>query len=151
MRDREACFILMGDPVAKARARMRYGFGKRFYDLQHADKIAQRMEIEHQMLGDKFIGPCHADFIFYMPIKRTTKYKENDPMFYKPDTDNMIKWICDVMESVVYDNDCILSEIYSRKIYGNTPRTEITIRELPYVEKNPQRIRRQILSTLQIK
>lgn len=140
MRDREIFLTLHGDPIAKARARLRYGFRKRFFDPQHYDKISQRIELERQFGALKrFDGPVHMDLTFYMPIMRSTQYKANAPMFYKPDLDNLIKWICDVMQSVVYSNDCIVSELNSKKLYGDDPRTEIYIKELPYVQKEPKR------------
>ena len=140
MRDREIFLTLHGDPIAKARARLRYGFRKRFFDPQHHDKLSQRIELERQFGAQReFDGPIAMNVIFYMPIMRSTQYKADAPMFYKPDLDNLIKWIWDVMQSVVYKNDCIIAELTTKKVYGNDPRTEIYIKELPYVQKRPKK------------
>lgn len=136
MRDRKASFIIDGNPTAKARARLRYGFGKRFFDLQHREKIEQRLCLLDQMGSqDMFIGPCHMDITFFMPLSKSTKYSPGDPMYYRPDLDNLVKWVCDVFLHSVYDDDCIVTELYCKKIYDYSPHTEITITELPYVEK----------------
>ena len=136
MRDRAATFIIGGDPIPKARARLRYGYHKRFFDIQHKEKIEQRIDLIEQMGNtQKFIGPCHMDITFFMPIHPSTKYSPGDPMYYRPDLDNLTKWVCDVFLHAVYDDDCIITELSCSKIYDNVPRTEITIKELPYVEK----------------
>ena len=145
MRNRVATFIIDGNPTAKARARLRYGHGKRFFDIQHKEKIEQRINLIEQMgTTDKFIGPCHMDITFYMPIHPSTKYNPGDPMYYRPDLDNLVKWVCDVFLHAVYDDDCIVTELTCSKIYGEISRTEVTLKELNYVEKK-KRSKKQLL------
>jgi len=77
MRERVAAFIINGNPVAKARARLRYGNGKRFFDIQHKEKIEQRINLIEQMVtNEKFIGPCYMDITFFMPI-HPSRFCEN--------------------------------------------------------------------------
>jgi Holliday junction resolvase RusA-like endonuclease len=61
------------------------------------------------------------------------KYIEDGFMFKttKPDIDNLIKNLNDAMESIVYVNDsqiCVYGEV--QKIFGDTPRIEVTIKEI---------------------
>lgn len=131
MRNREVRLEMPGDPVAKARARMRVGFKKRFYDCQHQAKIEAKMLLESQFRGyEPFEGPCSLSLQFYMPIKKSHWVNEESFHFYRPDVDNLCKWIMDIANGILYKDDCCISVIDARKLYSWSPKTVITIREL---------------------
>ena len=135
MRDRVVTLTIPGDPIAKARARIRYGFQKRFYDIQHLEKSRCQMFLSSQFNNNGFFeGPCDMDMTFYMPIKKSHRVIEGSFHSYRPDCDNLEKWIMDLFNGIIYKDDCIISTLSCRKIYSYNPRTVIIIKELPYAE-----------------
>ena len=135
MRDRVVTLTIPGDPIAKARARIRYGFQKRFYDIQHLEKTRLQMYLSSEFNGGPmFEGPCEMDMTFCMPIKKTHRVLEGSYHSYRPDADNLEKWIMDLCTGVIWADDCIVSVLSCRKIYSENPRTIVIINELPYAE-----------------
>ena len=133
MRTRVVSFVIDGSPVAKARARIRSGFGRRVFDGQQSLKLKAKMNYKQAFNSDvMFVGPCRLDVTFYMPIGITTHHMPGSYHFIRPDTDNLLKWIMDVSQYILFGNDCCVSEIYARKIFSKEPRTVITIKELEY-------------------
>ena len=134
MRDRQIKLIIEGDPIAKMRARLRMGFHyQRFYDSQSQDKLIHKMIVVNQFgRAPMFEGPCFMDVTFFMPIRKSHIVPENSYHFYKPDTDNLLKWTLDLLQTVTYKNDCIVCDIAMRKLYSLRPRTEIILKELDY-------------------
>ena len=135
MRDRVVTLTIPGDPIAKARARIRYGFQKRFYDIQHLEKTRLQMYLSAEFKkGALFEGPCLMDIIFYMPISKSNRVVEGSYHCYRPDKDNLEKWVMDLFNGLIYKDDCIICDGRIMKVYSYNPRTEITIKELPYAE-----------------
>lgn len=73
----------------------------------------------------------------YMPIPKSTPWRTRAKMItgeirpiVKPDWDNLGKLVSDALNGVAYDDDKCIVEAYVRKFYSETPRTEITIREV---------------------
>lgn len=80
-------------------------------------------------------GPIHLDATFYMKapesiskIKRAALF--NKPHLFKPDLDNLIKYICDVSSNLLYHDDCVIAVITAKKVYDEKPRTEFTLRQI---------------------
>jgi Holliday junction resolvase RusA-like endonuclease len=69
-----------------------------------------------------------------MPLAKTReKQKEKllgTPDFYKPDIDNLIKMVLDCANKILYNDDAQITAIITKKIYGDPPRTEFTLRTL---------------------
>jgi len=131
MRNREVTLEMPGDPVAKARARLKCGFKKRFYDAQHHIKLASQIILQDQFKGyEPFEGPCMLSLAFFMPIKKSHWVPEGSYHYYRPDTDNLCKWIMDISNGILYKDDCCIAVIHANKVYSHNPRTVITIREL---------------------
>ncbi len=88
-----------------------------------------------------FAGDVYIKLIFYMPRPkrhyRTGKYKHilkdrcKDIIYHsvKPDLDNLVKLICDVLNKGFYVDDSQICVLQADKKYGE-PRTEITIKEI---------------------
>lgn len=128
-------YIVSGDPIALARARQTRG---RFYDSQKNHKLVWGINLknQHDDLG-YFCGPVFLDVIFYMPIPQTASQKKKLDMkdqwhFLRPDSDNLLKFICDVATEICYKDDCIISKQSVEKVYddGKGPRTEFIFSEL---------------------
>lgn len=136
MRNREVLIVIEGNPIAKMRARIRAGFVKRFYDAQQHEKQWHKILVANQFGSSQFFdGPCSMDVTYYMPIKKSHRVAENSYHFYKPDTDNLLKWTMDLLSSIAYKDDCIVCDISMRKLYSYKPRTEIILKELDYEQK----------------
>ena len=124
-------YRLDGDPIPLARIRIsRSSF--RIYDSQKELKLVTQITLKNQH-GDRklYKGPIRVDAIFYFHIPKT--HKDTKPGYYhvfKPDVDNLCKMILDVGNSTLFHDDCIVSEITCKKVYGDPPRTEFTIYQL---------------------
>jgi Holliday junction resolvase RusA-like endonuclease len=124
-------YVIEGDPIALARGRH---VGRRVYDSQKNEKLVLRITLRNQH-GDRplYQGPLLLNATFYMPIaKSREKHKESlldSAHFYTPDLSNLIKFIEDIAKDILYHDDCLISKIIAKKIYGE-PRTEFTLTKL---------------------
>jgi len=128
-------YILLGDPVALARGKIGGRYAKKhIYDSQAALKLVAGVSLRNQH-GDlpTFQGPLLLHAIFFMPIpaKNIRKLK---PLQYHAspcDLDNMIKYICDLSQSIeLFKNDCQIAQIQAVKYYDHRSRTEFYFKEL---------------------
>jgi len=124
-------YVLFGDPIPLARARYT---GRRVWDSQKEIKLVSALNLKQQHGKRRLLfGPLHFDVTFYMKMPedpRKRKKYDGNYHFFRPDIDNMLKMLLDVANSVLYRDDCIVCSINARKIYDETPRTEIKIREM---------------------
>jgi Holliday junction resolvase RusA-like endonuclease len=82
-----------------------------------------------------FNEPLKVSVTFVFPILSSWSKKQRvdfdaGKTFYKdtkPDLDNCEKLLWDAMEGIVFINDSRIVDKAIRKIYGTTPRTEVTI------------------------
>jgi Holliday junction resolvase RusA-like endonuclease len=49
----------------------------------------------------------------------------------RPDSDNFLKYLMDVMTGILVDDDCVVSAISMCKVYDRVPRTEFSLIPLP--------------------
>jgi Holliday junction resolvase RusA-like endonuclease len=66
-----------------------------------------------------------------MPIP-PSRSKQKDKLIntfhvYTPDLSNMIKFVEDIANGILYKDDCQISSIVAHKIYSDTSRTEFTL------------------------
>jgi Holliday junction resolvase RusA-like endonuclease len=128
----ECKYILDGDPKALQRCRFDRR-NARVWSPQRQLKLFLGIEIQRQHQGEKFCGTLEAEILFYMPIPTSLKKNNLEKTFHtkKPDIDNLIKLIFDVLSSAeVIKDDRIISSLITKKIYDIKPRTEIVLREL---------------------
>jgi len=130
-------FVFHGKPITKLRARMsKSGF---VYDPQNEQKkISVRSvkdilkqkdfkEVMKSAVGVKIM--LHTQ----MPNSWSDKKKAEWVGKYdvtKPDIDNCIKFYFDVMNKLVYYDDCQICKLYSEKRYAYDPRVEVLIKEI---------------------
>ncbi len=73
-------------------------------------------------------GELSMECLFVFERKRTThKNKHSAPL---GDVDNLIGSIMDACEGVIYDNDRMITEIKSEKMWGDRDLVFVTIKEL---------------------
>ena len=126
-------YILHGDPIALQRPRFIRGY---VVDFQSQEKMLDGIQIRKQYgLNEPLIGPIMADITFFMRMPKSYSDRKRDrlrdtPHYQKPDLDNMIKYILDVCNGILYKDDALISEIHARKIWADLGKTEITLEKL---------------------
>ena len=136
------CQILIpGDPVPLARPR----FSSRgVWDSQKQLKLALGISLTNQMKNRSVFGvPIQVEIEFVFSIPRSSRGKEpGDWHSSRPDLDNLIKWVLDIGNTILFTDDCIVSKLIASKSYGSEPKTIITITKLErgreYVSKRTQ-------------
>ena len=121
-------YIIPGKPVPLQRPR--YSIAH-IYDSQKREKAASRIYIQNQH-GDNplFTGALQLNVEFYFETPKSTQSHNGKYHIGPPDTDNCIKYLCDVAQGLLYKNDSIIAQIIATKLYDRIPRTEFTIKQL---------------------
>ncbi len=123
-------YELIGNPIAWQRTGVKFSTRK-IYDKQSNDKLLVGIAIQNQHANEPlFYGPLSVDMIFYFALPKT---KRNPPRYYsnKPDIDNCFKFYNDVLNKLVWYDDCQIAAITATKEYTDgEPRVVITVKEL---------------------
>lgn len=134
-------YVIPGDPVPLARARIGHG-AKKMYDSQKELKLHAGIYVQSQLKQPYRPpeGPLHLDVTFFMRIPRKIHTKRNIDKnytyhFFRPDLDNLVKFILDTVQTILFKDDAQISSITARKIYHENPRTEFTIQPYQKDEK----------------
>lgn len=131
---------LLGTPVAFARTRI----GPRGHlftpSLQRNATAAMRLAAEGAMreAGATMLDePLAMDLLAeFLPPASWSKKKQGEALLgirrpgKKPDIDNLVKLVGDAMTGIVFRDDCLIVELYVRKIYGTQPKIVCTVRPL---------------------
>lgn len=130
----EKTYILLGNPIPLARAR--HGNG-RVYDAQKQLKFTAGILLARQHdNGSYFEGALELEACFHFAIAkcnlRRAPLLRSTPHFIRPDLDNLIKFICDISNGIIFKDDCTISSIIAKKVYCDLgdEKTVFTIREL---------------------
>jgi Holliday junction resolvase RusA-like endonuclease len=131
-------FTIIGKPKALKRHRPSARGG--YYDPSSKDKKDIMLQIAKFKPKKALIGDIILSIRFTMPYPkkyyRTGKYshllKDNAPKHHsiKPDLDNLVKLISDVLQPDFYVDDSQICQIYAEKMYGKNPNTAIIIQEI---------------------
>ncbi len=124
-------FVIDGKPIPQARPRITK-FGS--YDPQAKQKKAIRKKLvqeEYKPLK----GALKSDIKFYIPIPKSTTKKarkliessEVHPIKKTCDIDNLIKFVFDTINGIIFEDDSQIIEVIAIKEYSDSPRTEIRI------------------------
>jgi len=125
--------VVPGNPVAWARA---VPVHRRMWDSQRniKSKYGDFLADQH---GERelFQGPLEIEMYFYMAIPKGLKplaYNARRGNYHKqrPDLSNLIKFIEDAAQGILYKDDAIIVSIQAYKKWDENPRTELYIREL---------------------
>lgn len=130
--------IIPYNPIAKKRPRFaRVGKGYKVYSLQVEQENAFKWEIKSQYRGKPLECAVAVSIIFYMYIpKSITKGKrllmQQNVIHHtkKPDIDNLVKFVLDCMNGIIFKDDTQVVILTAKKWYGDNPRTEIVVDEL---------------------
>ncbi len=128
-------FNIPGKPIPWMRAGRQ---NNRYYDKQFEKKAHVRNIVQSQMKTKKPLSsPLKLIIEFHMPIPTswTKAYRLKalkTPHSSVPDLDNMVKFICDALNKVLWDDDSLIYEIHSRKIYTEKTMAKTLFRVEPY-------------------
>ncbi len=124
-------YIILGDPIPLARPRIG-NLGRTMWDAQKQIKFAWGIQLQTQHESrPHFTGPLHLQLDFYLASPQAKKAKLLGQYHaIRPDLDNLIKFVLDVANDILYEDDCCVASITSSKRYDALPRTEIIISKL---------------------
>jgi Holliday junction resolvase RusA-like endonuclease len=127
-----------GRPIAKARPRFaRRGPYVKTYSTQQTEEGRFLFELQQQWRREPLEGALAVKIFFYMPIPQSVSKKLSFAMSNgeanhtkKPDLSNMIKFVEDCMNGLVWRDDSQIVRLVADKNYGVFAHTEIEIEEI---------------------
>ena len=121
-------YIIPGKPVPLQRPR--YSIAH-IYDCQKREKASARIWIQNQHGDtDLYAGSLLLNVEFYFETPKRTQSLNGKYHIGPPDTDNCLKFLCDISQGLLYKNDSQIAQIIATKLYDRTPRTEFTITQI---------------------
>jgi Holliday junction resolvase RusA-like endonuclease len=136
----EQVFIVLGEVKAQGRPRFaRMGKFVKAYDpadsRQNKQNIRAQVVAQHPVMIDRDQAILlHVQAYLQRPKAHYGKkgLKESAPMMHinRPDSDNIMKAIKDALSGVCWQEDCQVCDERIIKLYGEVPKTIITVREL---------------------
>ena len=133
--NRKIFFTINEKPIAWHRPAGTY---KR-YDSQRPDKmyygllINQAIQAHPEFKGLMLQPPIAIDLKFYFALPTNKKLRELKGMYHcqVPDCDNLVKFLLDSFNNILYHDDAYIYRITAAKLYTNrNPRTEVIIKEV---------------------
>ncbi len=120
---------LPGTPKTKLRPRFARRKGRvNTFDPQSEDKETVRWQLKARLgAWEPFSGPVTLSMICIFGVPKSRKRKGEVFHMVKPDLDNLVKWIGDVGNGILWEDDRQIVSISAVKIYGVDPRTVITV------------------------
>ncbi len=128
MRTKEYIIYLKPRPWQRARLN-----GKHFFDGQAKDKLAFGLYLS-KLHGTEpmFEGPISVTMLFYMALPKSMAQAINQGKYHikRPDHDNLVAYVNDAAQGILWADDCIIAEAKQVKIYDKIPRTHLIVTEL---------------------
>lgn len=132
---------LFGDPVAQKRPRFaRQGSHVHTYDPQAKLKEGYKWQMRSQFREEPLLTPVGLDLVFFMPIPKSLSGIKKRQMANgiiahqkKPDLDNLIKFVLDCLNGLLFKDDAQIGELRAKKIYSSNPGT--LIRAFPLADE----------------
>ena len=133
-------FTITGQPVALKRHRPSARGG--YYDPSSKDKKQIWLQIAKYKPKQPFAGDIYLKVVFYLKRPkshfRTGKYSHllkdayKDMVYhsFKPDLDNLVKMIADIIQPQMIIDDSQICMLQAEKMYSTNPRTEVVIQEI---------------------
>jgi Holliday junction resolvase RusA-like endonuclease len=121
-------YVIPGKPIPLQRPRYSVAH---VYDSQKREKAGAAIHLACQHNDQElFSGALQLNVEFYFKTPLKTNSLNGHYHTARPDTDNLVKWICDISQGILYKEDSIIAQIIATKLYDHTPRTEFTLRPL---------------------
>jgi Holliday junction resolvase RusA-like endonuclease len=121
-------YNIPGKPVALARPRHS---GTQVYDSQKREKSNAAIWLAHQHNDRPFLeGPLELTIVFYFEPPKKGRSMTGKLHRGRPDLDNCIKYVCDVANKILYNDDSEIAVINAIKLYSGLPRTEFKLAKI---------------------
>jgi Holliday junction resolvase RusA-like endonuclease len=123
--DRTLCFTVLGEPHSQRRVRIAwrrlFARGPRLYDASAAEKAAFRAGLRSAMaeIGVNAVVPY---FDQEHPLLLNVKFSFARPNVFqifprRKDIDNLVKFVMDASEGVLYTNDSVVTRLVAEKCF----------------------------------
>ncbi len=132
--------VLLGEPVAFARARISKSGGHFTPDKQRNTMAALRVQAHQAMLdhGSAVLDePLRMDLRAEFPIPKSMSKRNKFLALIgtvrpgkKPDIDNLYKLAADALNTIVFRDDALIVEAVLRKVYSGQPKLVITVQPI---------------------
>lgn len=125
-------FEIPGKPIPWKRARI---YGKRFYDEQSKQKSDIRNHLKNACKSHLMVtGGLKITIEYRMPMPKSWSNTKRlntlgEPHISAPDLSNLIKFVEDTLNEVMWKDDRLIYEIHARKFYGEEGSTRFIIEE----------------------
>ena len=124
---------IYGNPIPLNRPRAcKRGSFIQMYDSQIKEKEIVKWQARAQFNKEPLKTPLFLDILFGMAIPKGTSRIRTNLMLQnelvpmkKPDIDNLIKFILDCLNGILFDDDSQIIEVKARKCYSDNPRTVV--------------------------
>jgi Holliday junction resolvase RusA-like endonuclease len=130
----ELIINIPGNPISKKRPRFaRRGKFVTTYNAQESEEGKFICLMQSQLNGHKPIPagtPIKLNIRFFMPIPSSISQKKRNLLCAhtkKPDLDNLIKFVKDCFNGIVWNDDSQVSSIEALKMYADNPQTVVTV------------------------
>lgn len=124
-----------GKPTPLARPRFS---NDRVYNSQRIAMTNMGILLKNQFKRDPLDGPLTMALTFFFKVPASHHKRKDDmigtPLSHKPDLSNLIKFVEDAANGILYVDDSCIVQLDATKIYGEEEMTEITLFEW---HKNP--------------
>lgn len=117
------------EPVPKARARVTTsGYAYTPQRTANAEAFIRTWVKQSREHFGKDI-PLSVEIEFYLRRPKSCPKNRKLPTV-KPDTDNLVKCVCDACNGVLWDDDCQICDLKSSKRYREKPGILLTVRPI---------------------
>jgi Holliday junction resolvase RusA-like endonuclease len=129
----ELIITIPGNPIAKKRPRFaRRGKFVTTYNAQETEEGKFICLMQNQIKHDPIPAgtPIWLNINFSMPIPTSTSKKKRADLLYhtkKPDLDNLIKFVKDCANGILWADDSQVTHVEAIKVYGDFPSTKIKV------------------------
>jgi len=123
-------YILHGPPTPLQRPRFCKGH---VYDPQQGQKLLDGIQLKKQHhLQPPMDVPLLATITFFMPLAKYLRESGRNNLRGKynpkrPDLDNLIKYILDAANGILYTDDSLIVQIFAKKIWADEGKTELEL------------------------
>ena len=138
---RTISFVISEKPISQKRHR---NTQDHYYNPQEKEKEKLKIVVNSkiQLKEHLLCGPISLDIKFFIQLPKSNASRRNkiDQHTQRPDIDNLLKFILDVMSGLVYADDAYIYKILCSKHFSDFPRTEVIAKEDIPNDINPREI-----------
>lgn len=124
-----------GYPVTNASPRLgRHGHT---YNPRYKEMDFYKWQIKSQYKEPPLCGPVKVTATFVLPVPKSASKIRRKQMLSgtmhhikRPDTSNFYYFLENALKEIVFEDDSQVVEIVAKKVYGETPRTQVIVEKI---------------------